>query len=92
MKPATPTVTGTLSSKGKPALSWKSVDGAAKYQVYRSTSKDGTYKLVKTTTSLKFTDSKATAGKTYYYKVMAVAENSEANSAYSPVVSIKAGK
>ena len=85
---ARPEVEITRSS-GKPKVSWDKVTGAASYKVYRATSKSGEYKLVKTTTSLSYKDTKATAGKTYYYKVVAVHSNSKANSAKSSVVSIK---
>ena len=62
---------------------------ADKYEVYRATSKTGTYSLLTTTTSTAVTNTKATAGKTYYYKVKAVdADKSAANSAYSVVASI----
>lgn len=53
-------------------LSWKKIDGASGYEIYRSTSKSGTYKNVKTITSgstLSWTNSGLTTGKTYYYKV-----------------------
>ena len=76
-------------SSSKPKVSWDKVTGAESYKVYRATSKSGTYSLVKTTTSLSYKDTKATAGKTYYYKVVAVHSNSNANSAYSSIVSIK---
>ena len=83
-----PDVSIALSS-GKPKVSWKAVEGAVEYEVYRATSKDGTYKLMKTTTKTSYANTSATAGKTYYYKVVAVASKSSANSAYSSVVSIK---
>ena len=83
-----PSVSITRSS-GKPKVSWGKVDGAVEYKVYRATSKTGTYSLVKTTTSLSYKDTKATSGKTYYYKVVAVCSNTAGNSAYSSVVSIK---
>lgn len=79
-----------VTSSGKPKLTWKAVSGAVKYKVYRSTSKNGTYKLMKTTTSTSYTNTSAVAGKTYYYKVKAIAEKSAANSAYSSVVYVKA--
>ena len=85
---AQPTVSIALSSK-KPKVSWKKVSGATKYDVYRATSKAGTYSKVKTTTSLNWKDTTAKSGKTYYYKVVAVASKSAANSAYSGIVSIK---
>ena len=83
-----PTVSIALSSN-KPKVSWDKVSGAVEYKVYRATSKDGSYSLVKTTTSLNWKDTTAASGKTYYYKVVAVADHSSANSAYSSVVSIK---
>ena len=57
---------------GKLKVAWKSVPGAGYYQVYRSTRKNGTYKKVKETTSLSYTNGSRTEGKTYYYKVRAV--------------------
>ncbi len=86
-RPEAPTVSGSLNAKGKPVLTWKAVPGAAEYKVYRSTAKDGTYKLIKTTTALKFTNSKATAGKTYYYKIKAVTAEGVI-SVYSSVVKL----
>lgn len=85
-----PSVSGALTSGGTPRLTWKAIGGAVSYKVYRSTSKDGDYKLVKTTTSTKFTDTSAVAGKTYYYKVVAIHSTAAANSAYSAVVKLKA--
>ena len=75
---------------GNPRLTWEKVDGAKEYQVYRATSKNGEYKLMKTTTGTAYTNTSAKAGKTYYYKVKAIHSNSSANSAYSSVDSIKA--
>ena len=57
------------------------------YEVYRATSKDGTYKLMKTTTKTSYTNTGAEAGKTYYYKVKAIASKSSADSAYSEIKS-----
>ncbi len=78
-----------LTSTGKPYVKWSAVTGASKYQVYRSTSKTGTYKLLGTTTKLNYTDTTATTGYTYYYKVKAVSKvKTSANSAYSTPISI----
>ena len=83
---ARPEVTlSNVASSGKIKVSWAKIDGAVKYEVYRATSKDGTYSLVKTTTSTSFTNTAITAGQAYYYKVKAIAENSAANSALSSV-------
>lgn len=84
-----PEVSIKLNSKNKPRLSWDEVNGAAEYQIYRATSKSGTYELKKTTGNTYYTDTSAKSGKTYYYKVVAVHQNSSANSAKSTVVSIK---
>ena len=78
-----------VASSGKNKVSWKKIDGATKYEVYRATSKNGTYSKVKTTTSTAYKDTAAKSGKTYYYKVVAVCSKTAGNSAYSAVKSIK---
>ena len=75
-----------IASSGKIKLSWKSVSNATGYKVYRATSKNGTYKSLKTVTATTYTDSSAKAGKKYYYKVVAIHSNSSANSAKSESV------
>lgn len=55
-------------------ISWKKVAGASGYYIYRSTSKNGTYKKIGTVTkgsTLSYKVTKLTTGKTYYYKVCA---------------------
>nr|WP_308128884.1 immunoglobulin-like domain-containing protein [Bacillus sp. sid0103] len=52
-------------------LTWSAVAGASGYELYRSTSSSGTYTLRKSTTSLYFTNSGLTKGRTYYYKLRA---------------------
>ncbi len=74
------------ASDGKPSLSWSKVSGAKEYQVYRSTSKSGSFKRITTTDNTSFVNTSTTAGKTYYYKVRAVAADGE-KSEYSKVVS-----
>lgn len=76
------------SSDGKPRLTWKKVEGASKYEIYRATSKNGTYKLLKTTEGTSFTNTGAKEGVTYYYKVKAICGASKnGNSAFSAVKS-----
>ena len=87
---AQPKVTGKVTLAGNPKLSWSKVDGAVSYKVYRATSENGTYKLMKTTAGTSYTNTSVTAGKTYYYKVVAVANNTAANSAASEIVKLKA--
>ena len=75
----------------KGVLSWKKVAGATSYEVYRSTSKSGTYELLNTTTGLKYTDTTGKVGVTYYYKVRAVHKVGE-EVLYSGYSSIKSAK
>ena len=88
---ATPSVSITTLN-GKPKLTWKAVTGADKYYIYRST--DGkNFKYFDSTTKTSYTNTGATKNTKYYYKVKAVcASNSNANSAQSSTVSIKATK
>ena len=87
--PAAPRVTiGNSSASGKPQLTWAAVDGAVKYEIYRSTQQSTGYSLLGTTTSTSYVNTGAAAGKTYYYKVCAV--NSAGTSAYSNIVSGRA--
>ncbi len=78
-------------SNGYITLKWNAVSKADKYEVYRASSKNGTYSKVGTVTAKTFTDkSKLKNGTTYYYKVRAlVNNNSYATSAFSALVSAK---
>ncbi|MBQ9941962.1 MAG: fibronectin type III domain-containing protein [Christensenellaceae bacterium] len=73
--PATPSgLKVSKVSSGKLKLTWSKVSGASGYVIYRSTTKSGGYKAVKTITSgstVSFTNTGLTKGKTYYYKVKA---------------------
>ena len=83
-----PAVTGGNDAQGRPTLTWKAVTGAAKYEVYRARSKDGTYTKYSTTTGTAYTNSSyLTSGATYYYKVRALDANGNAGP-YSAVVSV----
>ncbi len=80
------------TSNGKPKITWKAVTGADKYYIYRST--DGkNFSYWDSTTKTSYVNSGAKKNTKYYYKVKAVcASNSNANSAQSATVSIKATK
>ena len=81
-----PTVTvSNDAATGKVKLTWPEVEGAVKYSVYGSTSKDGSYTLLKTVTGTSHIHKNGKAGTMYYYKVRAVASDTNANSAYSAV-------
>lgn len=73
------------------AVEWNEVDGASKYKLYRATSKTGKKTLVKTTSSLKYTDKKTELGKKYYYFVKSYDSAAKKWSSYSDgaVISMK---
>jgi len=81
------TVTGRASD-GKPVISWKAVEGAARYDVYRSIGSSDSYSKLISTTKLNVTNTSVEAGNTYSYKVIAIHSNSACNSLYSAVKSI----
>ena len=65
VKLSAPVLLGKLS-KSVVSLSWAKVTGAKGYEVYRSTSYAGTYTLVKTATTLKFSEKLGVGVKAYY--------------------------
>ena len=82
-----PTVSiSNVASTGKIKLSWNAVMGTAKYEVYRATSKTGTYTRLTTVTGTSATNTKADVGKTYYYKVRTVGADGS-KSGWSNIVS-----
>ena len=62
----------TTAKSGYPTFKWNAVSGAIKYNIYRSTSKNGTYNYLDTTTATSYTDKTAVPGTQYYYQVKAV--------------------
>ena len=95
-KPSLSSVTAKASSASYNSnkVTWNKVSGADGYVVYRATSKDGSYSSLKTITSgstVSFTDSSLSTGKTYYYKVRAykTVDGKKVYSPYSSVVSAK---
>jgi hypothetical protein len=87
-------VTAKSLSNSAIKVSWVKSEGAGAYDVYRSTSENGTYTKVGTSTSLSYTDKSVKAGTTYFYKVVAgTSANASANmkSSYSSVASAVAG-
>ena len=71
--PVGSTVKSTAVSAGSRSIkvTWSPVSGASGYQIYRSTSKSGTYSKVYTasSTAKSYTNNSLVTGKTYYYKV-----------------------
>jgi len=65
---------------------------ATGYEIYKSTSKNGAYKLVKTLKGKKkvnFNDTKVSCGNTYYYKVKCIKKGGK-KSSFSKVYKVKA--
>lgn len=80
------------SENGKAHLSWKNISGESGYQIYYSTKKDGSFKLLETTDANEVRFSKAlTEGKTYYFKVRAYkrADNKTLYASFSDIKSVK---
>lgn len=59
-----------MESYNSLTLSWKASKGATKYTIYRSTSKNGSYKKIKTTTSTTYRLKNVKCGQIYYYKIV----------------------
>ncbi len=66
-----PKVSFSSTVKGAVTLSWNGVGGATNYEVYRAKSPKGAYSKLATTSKTKYTNTKLTSKKTYYYKVRA---------------------
>ena len=92
--PAKVTLSSITAGKKKATLKWKKAKDADGYIIYRSTSKNGEYKKVKTISkgsTVKYTDKNLKSGKKYYYKVVAYNKTSgvTAYAADSKVKSVK---
>ena len=90
---ATPTLKVTSVSKGKVTLSWSQVSGETGYQVWYSTSENGTYKKISNYAgnSTKATESGLTSGKTYYFKIRTY-KTTDSGYVYSPFSDVKSVK
>ena len=89
-----PTIKTSSNSYNSNKITWSKLSNADGYEIYRSTSKTGTYKSVKSITNgstVSYTDKSLTTGSTYYYKVRAyrTVDKKKVYSSYSSVVSAK---
>ena len=94
IKPKAPSIKDIYSkTKGKASIKWSNVAGESGFQLYYSTSKDGTYKKVKSYAVNKLAGSKTNlkSGKKYYFKVRAYKKTSSGTvySSWSSVKSVK---
>lgn len=86
-----PTVKSLKESKNKAVLTWKKMNIASGYEIYRSTSKSSGYKKIKTiskNSTVTFTDS-IKKNKTYYYKIRAIVPNKYGEKTYSQYSDIR---
>lgn len=68
--PGTVKILSVKNKTTKAAITWKKVSGATGYEIYRCKA-GGSYKKIKTTKSLSYTDKGVKAGYTYSYKIRA---------------------
>lgn len=85
------------SSKKSAKITFKKVNGASGYVIYRATKKNGKYKAVSTLkkgTAVSYTNKKLKKKSTYYYKVRAYKKVGKKTvyGAYSKTVSVKIKK
>ena len=84
---------GVSQAGGKIKISWSAVEGASKYELYRSETPVGGYKKIKTSKKeTTYTDSKVETQKTYYYKVRVRGGEKTGYSTFSDVFSAWAVK
>lgn len=68
----TPTnLTAIAQSNSQINLNWNAVNNTYQYKLYRSSSQNGTYTLLETTTLTNFQDSSLNPNTNYYYKIQA---------------------
>ena len=90
-KPLQPVVSLSSTKTKYINLSWTKISKRTTgYEIYMSTSKNGTYTLVGTTSNKSFSKGNLTKGKTYHFKVRAYrsVDNTKIYSSYSTVKSI----
>ncbi len=80
----------TAKSTSSAELTWKGSSNATGYVVYRSSSKNGTYKKLDTVLTETYIDKGLSKGKTYYYKVAGYvsSEGAEVTSEQTKAVSV----
>lgn len=93
-KPLTPSITLSNPQKGKIKITWSNISKKTTgYQIYRSTSRYGTYTRIANiedgNMTRNYTNSGRKAGKTYYYKTRAYVTLSNGKKVYSSYSTIK---
>lgn len=89
-----PSVTLKTNKSGNPQLTWKKISGATGYKVYRKYGDGEKFKLIKTTTKLKYSDSKIAGilegtDDTAEYKVYAYTKNEKGKAVLGKASDVK---
>lgn len=82
-------VDSTQVSYNQAKLTWKPVEGADGYAIYRSTDGGKSYTRIRNTAYTSYTNTKLVTGKTYYYKIRAFQKTSDGNVYAKPGVACK---
>ncbi|NCA99782.1 MAG: hypothetical protein EOM70_10440 [Clostridia bacterium] len=69
-------------------LNWSAVDGAARYEIYRSTDSDGKFQKIYTAFSTRFLNITCKPGVAYYHKIRAYAYTNGAK-VYGPFSDVR---
>jgi hypothetical protein len=93
-KTKTPTISNVTAGSKKATVKWGKVSGATGYEVYMATSKNGKYSKITTITknsTVSYTKTKLTKGKTYYFKVRTyrTVNGKKIYSGYSSIKNVK---
>lgn len=93
-KPLTPSITLSSTQKGKIRITWSNISKKTTgYQIYRATSRYGTYTRIATiedgNIARSYTNSGRTSKKTYYYKVRAYRTLDNGKKVYSSYSTVK---
>lgn len=92
-KPSKPVITSVSNkSRQKLVITWKKVKGAKGYELYRRIGKKGSYKkikVIKSGSTLKYTNSKLKKGTAYYYKIRAYKYDAKGKKVYGGWSAVK---
>lgn len=92
-KPSKPVIASVSNkSRQKLVITWKKVKGAKGYELYRRTGKKGSYKklkVIKSGSTLKYTNSKLKKGTAYYYKIRAYKYDAKGKKVYGGWSAVK---
>lgn len=92
--PDTVKLKSVTAGKKKATVKWKKAAGASGYEIYRAAKKNGKYQKIKTTTKVKYINTKLQKGKTYYYKIRSYKKikGKKVYGKYSNIKSVKCKK